>query len=1222
MMTGYIEAIEARLHRMEGLLGGLVKDKDPRAEIVRAELDAMAREAEMTGLKLRRSKAYEEINHAMASSSTSSASSSKAPSSTSAPAPPLLASRGPSQQTSQQQSSQQPPHSQHTQQQQQQYQQQQQQQHRPSITAGHMSSSRNPPQQSSSGYRPHGNTSILSDAGTLHGSAPPRSQPLIQPSPVPSASWDQYRSYDQTRHSQPSPESHQRQQQPQPRHRVQSSHGSSHPYPTQQHSLTPQHSQSQRERQAPSHYSPYGDSGFSAPRQRSTHDGSRDQLSHSRSSSHTGQSHLPTTPMRDRDHHRNGSGHNSNGNGSSLSTGHRPSYSTSSNSGFLMDSHRIVTHRPSLTAHQLSNPLTGYMHIPETFGKDDTLIMPSLDVINHLLDVYFRSIHPVLPMLHPRTIFDQIHRNESPPSHLLFAILGLASRFSENTAFRVPQVGIERPPCAIFYERAKHFIKDEYDNSQLATVQTLLLMAVQQMGFCESQRAWLCVGMAIRMAQDLGLNKEPSEQEQTVNRLQCEMRKRTWWSLFVVERLVCAGLGRPLTITHKDCEAGFPQQEDDDGDLSSRSLSTRPLVIDNFIHLIKLSKIQGDILEFIKAKFSPPSKTAINPMCGKRHRDGSDQDRDSKVDASSAGFATLDKALKEWRQNLPECLQNPTTKSPQFGLFLHLTFNTLIILLHRPEVQTSQASASLCTQAAASISDITEILMDAKTLTSMFISGLYAIFSAGIIHFMNIPSNKSSTSSPVILGSRGPQCSHTLSAKTNLKRCIDALKFLASHWVSAGRRAKVLEDLLDLKHVSLKDLEVDPFKTVPVGPSWALETTRYKEALIGSQEGQDKLRQQCRSKVMAIHSLLANDDEFRKMQRRRSSTYEAQSVDDYDSDGRNDNGTDDDKDTTIEYGRTDLLVDTDTTMTPAAKSDTSSPVLSRPTVGLGLHSPTSSAPSVSSPASVRTDMSGSQHPLESDPVILVSTAKLGISDRPVQITSEKSLVEAKAEKGVETAAGPGPQESGLLTPMTITTLAQDVVSPLPGSGGGAAGSRNNSSGSIAGEISKPSKQEAMLDPFSMPRSLSFPDRDGQTQSADGSNGSNVRSSSLNTVWTTDSVTQRTTARSEASSPIIPSGSSVQEASQARKASTSSSGTASPSSLPSSLMAQHQPLSHYNESSRLGSGSGPVEIEEQDLVWNDMPPTLGLDEWTAYIGAMMMRWLYASGQSPPGSAASL
>lgn len=47
---------------MEGLLGGLVQNNDPRAEIVRAELEAMARDAEMTGLKLRRSKAFEQLD--------------------------------------------------------------------------------------------------------------------------------------------------------------------------------------------------------------------------------------------------------------------------------------------------------------------------------------------------------------------------------------------------------------------------------------------------------------------------------------------------------------------------------------------------------------------------------------------------------------------------------------------------------------------------------------------------------------------------------------------------------------------------------------------------------------------------------------------------------------------------------------------------------------------------------------------------------------------------------------------------------------------------------------------------------------------------------------------------------------------------------------------------------------------------------------------------------
>lgn len=215
-----------------------------------------------------------------------------------------------------------------------------------------------------------------------------------------------------------------------------------------------------------------------------------------------------------------------------------------------METHRIVTHRPSLTAHQLSNPLTGYMPVLENPIKEESLIMPSVDVIDHLLDIHFRSIHPVLPFLHFQTISDQVHHNESPPPHLLFAVLGLASRFSDNPTFRVPQAGLERPPCTIFYERAKHFIKDEYDNSQMATVQAFLLMAVQQMGFCESQRAWLYIGMAVRMAQGMGLNKEPSEQEQSRNRLQCELRKRTWWSIYVIERFICAGLGRYAILCH------------------------------------------------------------------------------------------------------------------------------------------------------------------------------------------------------------------------------------------------------------------------------------------------------------------------------------------------------------------------------------------------------------------------------------------------------------------------------------------------------------------------------------------------------------------------------------------------------------------------------------------------------------------------------------------------
>lgn len=199
----------------------------------------------------------------------------------------------------------------------------------------------------------------------------------------------------------------------------------------------------------------------------------------------------------------------------------------------------FVDHKSPVNPRSGYMPLTGERMMP---GRGVTL--PTTETMGHLMDVYFQYVHPVLPMLHKATIYEQLYRQETLPPYLFYAVLGLASRFSGDPAFRNPQPGAERPPCTIFYEQARSLIKDEYDHSQIATVQSLLLLSIQQLGFCESQKAWLYIGMAIRMAQDLGLNRELTEQEQSQNRRWAEQRKRTWWSCFVVERLVCAGLGR------------------------------------------------------------------------------------------------------------------------------------------------------------------------------------------------------------------------------------------------------------------------------------------------------------------------------------------------------------------------------------------------------------------------------------------------------------------------------------------------------------------------------------------------------------------------------------------------------------------------------------------------------------------------------------------------------
>ncbi|KAF9424654.1 hypothetical protein BGZ94_008005 [Podila epigama] len=196
-------------------------------------------------------------------------------------------------------------------------------------------------------------------------------------------------------------------------------------------------------------------------------------------------------------------------------------------------------------------------------------------------------------------------------------------------------------------------------------------------------------------------------------------------------------------------------------------------------------------------------------------------------------------------------------------------------------------------------------------------------------------------------------------------------------------------------------------------------------------------------------------------------------------------------------------------------------------------------------------------------------------------------------------------ESGILTPMTMTTL--QIKSPA------LVADKKLASESVTNSGLSNGRQGAMLDPFSMPSSIDFPDWSGhdrrashQAGGANGNDNGSGKSNGNTTIWTTDATTQRTTARSSASSPIL------------NKSLTSDAQTTNKSKTTISMeTSASEPLSHHDEA----SSGRLLEQEEQDLVWNDMPPTLGLDEWAAYIGAMMMKWL-ASGQSSPRSTMSM
>ncbi|KAG1021756.1 hypothetical protein G6F26_008191 [Rhizopus arrhizus] len=127
---------------------------------------------------------------------------------------------------------------------------------------------------------------------------------------------------------------------------------------------------------------------------------------------------------------------------------------------------------------------------------------------------------------------------------------------------------------------------------------------------------WISSGMAIKMAQDLGLHRS-SFQNQGLSEAESAGRKRLWWSAYVIDRFVSASVSRPMTISDADCDLEYPDETE----------------YVEFVHTIKLSRIVGEAHKALRSpKFQqlPDRKARTENTC-----------------------RYIQQRLDEWRNDLP-----------------------------------------------------------------------------------------------------------------------------------------------------------------------------------------------------------------------------------------------------------------------------------------------------------------------------------------------------------------------------------------------------------------------------------------------------------------------------------------------------------------------------------------------------------------------------------------
>ena len=142
-----------------------------------------------------------------------------------------------------------------------------------------------------------------------------------------------------------------------------------------------------------------------------------------------------------------------------------------------------------------------------------------------------------------------VHRRGRVPTVLLLAMFSIAARYSSQTSSEdpLPQEGSMWAAGDKYLEDAKVILDSSYAASRPSTCQALLLMAYREVGIGAMAQAWLYVGMAVRMAQDLGLHKSADKWTSigralfTANELQ--ERRRIWYGCVVMDKYLSAYIG-------------------------------------------------------------------------------------------------------------------------------------------------------------------------------------------------------------------------------------------------------------------------------------------------------------------------------------------------------------------------------------------------------------------------------------------------------------------------------------------------------------------------------------------------------------------------------------------------------------------------------------------------------------------------------------------------------
>ncbi|KAK0232246.1 fungal-specific transcription factor domain-containing protein [Armillaria nabsnona] len=417
-------------------------------------------------------------------------------------------------------------------------------------------------------------------------------------------------------------------------------------------------------------------------------------------------------------------------------------------------------------------------------------VFPDNDLITSLIAIYFEAIHPIFPVLHRPTftqdVANGLHLRDEYFGATLLLVLSVASRYSDD-----PRV-LADPSSRLsagweFIKQAPLFKKAVLSPPSLYELQSPVLGVIYSLGTSAPRFSWTMVGVGLRAATEIGLHRrKPEGHKMTVDD---ELKKRSFWALITLDRLLSLHLGRPVMMQEEDFDLELPIECDDeywdigpDGEVHFCQPGEKPSKISYFNAQIRLSGIMSVV---VRTLYSIKKGRDMLGLTG----EGWEECLVSDIDTS----------MNAWMNSIPVHLRWDPDRDDALCLYqsavLYTTYYMLQIHIHRPFLRTdsplSEPSLAISMTVARSCARILRVhLTRIRTIGPHILMGA---FMSGAVLAMNIWSRKRAGHPPDgddLAGFEG---------------CLATFIRASDTWNIAGRSLKMFKAMASIETISLLD---------------------------------------------------------------------------------------------------------------------------------------------------------------------------------------------------------------------------------------------------------------------------------------------------------------------------------------------------------------------------------------------------------------------------------